>query len=213
MVGRIAHIFRKANWKINYTRKIFHFIIFTTAFIIGILLPIHTVAAFGAGAAVVISFTGIFPGVPLLSRLYSTLAREGDEPHRTYYLLVPLLATALAGLTTAYLFPALYQLGYLVSGWGDASGEPIGVRFGRHRYRVPTLTLTRCTRSLEGSAAVFTLSFLAAVLALFYLGFKSVLLPAFTASLFATLAEAVSPHGWDNFTVQIAACFGAWLVV
>jgi len=32
------------------------------------------------------------------------------------------------------------------------------------------------------------------------------------AALLATLVEAVSPHGWDNFTTQMAACMGVMMV-
>jgi len=38
-------------------------------------------------------------------------------------------------------------------GWGDAVGEPVGTRFGRHPYRVPSLAGVPATRTLEGSLA------------------------------------------------------------
>ncbi len=40
-----------------------------------------------------------------------------------------------------------------------------------------------------------------------------VLVGAAGAALCATLAEAFSPHGWDNLTTQLAACLGAFLAV
>ena len=47
-------------------------------------------------------------------------------------------------------------VGYLVAGWGDAVGEPVGTRFGRHPYRVPfTRRRARGPHASKGSMAVF----------------------------------------------------------
>jgi len=200
--------------KTNYSRKIFHFTIFTTAFVMGYLFPLHRVAAFGAGAGVVMFSLVFFPQRGCLRDIYSALAREDDEPNRGYYLIVPFIATAIGGVVTGFMFPGYYSVGYLVSGWGDAAGEPVGVRYGKHRYTVPTLTSTKCTRSLEGSSAVFAVSFISAFIVLLMLGFGSgALLLALGAGALATAVEAYSPHGWDNLTVQVAACAGVFLML
>ena len=204
-------------WKTNYSRKLFHVLVFTAAFVTGLLTPdqVHRVAAYGAGCGVFILVISAWPGHPWLGPMYEALAREQDEPHRTYHLLAPFAATAIGGLATGVLFAGFYQAGYLVAGLGDAAGEPVGVRFGRHRYRVPTLSGVKCFRSLEGSAAVLVVSFAAAALALHGLdyGTAEVLAGALGAALCAALVEAFSPHGWDNLTTQLAACLGAFAAV
>ncbi len=199
--------------KTNYSRKVFHFIVFTTAFCIGSFFPIHRVAAFGAGAGIVVLLLVLYPEKERLKSAYDALAREQDDPHRSYFLIIPFIATALGGVTTGILFSEFYQVGYLVAGWGDAAGEPVGVRYGKHKYRVPTLSKTVCYRSIEGSIGVFVCSFFAAMIVLVSLGYGagSILL-ALGAAICATMVEAVSPHGWDNFTTQFAACLGVCFI-
>jgi phytol kinase len=57
--------------------------------------------------------------------------------------------TAAGGMISNILFGKLAVVGYVVTGWGDAVGEPVGTRWGNHRYRVPTLTGIKCHRSLD----------------------------------------------------------------
>jgi phytol kinase len=201
----------RGGWRTNYSRKAFHVFVFTAAFMIGLLAPVHRVAAYGAGSGVFVAMIAAWPRHPWLAPMYNALAREQDEPHRTYHLLAPFAATAFGGIATGIVFPTFYQAGYLVAGLGDAAGEPVGVRFGRHRYRVPTLSSVKCFRSLEGSTAVLIVSFVAAALALHGLDYTStqILAGAVGAALLAALTEALSPHGWDNLTTQLAACLGA----
>lgn len=202
-------------WKTNYTRKVFHVFVFSAAFVIGVLAPVHRVAAYGAGSGVFIVMISAWPGHPWISSMYDALAREQDEPHRTYHLLAPFAATAFGGIATGILFPGFYQAGYLVAGLGDAVGEPIGVRFGKRKYRVPTLSSVKCFRTLEGSGAVLLASFAAAALALHGLDYTStqILAGAVGAAALAAMTEALSPHGWDNLTVQLAACLGAFVSI
>jgi hypothetical protein len=87
----------RCHWKTNYSRKVFHIFVFTAAFVIGILEPVHRVAAYGAGSGVFIIMISAWPKHPWLSSMYSALAREQDEPHRTYHLLALFVATAFGG--------------------------------------------------------------------------------------------------------------------
>ncbi len=95
-----------------------------------------------------------------------------------------------------------------VEQFGDAVGEPVATRFGKHPYRVPAMRGVVCTRTLEGSAAVFVVSTLAALVAVLTLHAASLtLLPVIGISIVigiaSALCEAISPHGWDNFTLQV----------
>jgi phytol kinase len=130
--------------------------------------------------------------------------------------MVPYFATLVGGIAANILFGPAAIAGYLVAGWGDAVGEPVGVRFGRHTYRVPSRRSVPSFRSYEGSAAVFVTSLLALVLAVavapsLSFSWHSILTVPLVA-LAATLAEAVSPHGWDNATMQIVPAFLAYMV-
>ena len=196
----------------HYTRKLFHFTIFSLATALQASHGMASVNAYAIGVVAVILY-GVARGGR--SAIFEAMARESDAPHRAFFVLAPLLTTALGGLAANALAGNFALVGYLVTGWGDAVGEPVGRRFGRHPYRVPSLLGAPCTRSLEGSAAVGLAAFLAAALTLAF-AFHTPL-PAAAAHgaliALATVAiEAASPHGSDNFTTMVAAALLAhWL--
>jgi phytol kinase len=95
--------------------------------------------------------------------------------------------------------------------------EPVGVRWGKHQYRVPSLSHVKSLRSLEGSAAVFFASALMILLGIalsphFNLNIVAVWKIPLLALLCAGV-EAVSPHGWDNATMQIIPAFLATILL
>jgi phytol kinase len=194
--------------KTGYTRKTFHFLIFTSAVAVQRVWGTPILCLFG-GMTTLVVFYAIFRGEGHL--LYEAMARENDTPHRTHYIVVPYLATLIGGLTSNILFGPVAVVGYMVAGLADAIAEPVGTRFGKHRYRVPSFRRVKSTRSLEGSAAVF-LACLPAItlgallcpdLALTSRSFLTVPLLAVAC----TVLEGVSPHGWDNATMQVIPAF------
>ncbi len=194
----------RSGWKTGYTRKLFHFLIFGTVVAVNRACGLAGVCVFGAATSLVIAYA--------LARgdghfMYEALAREKDAPHRTRFIVEPYLATLAGGLAANLFFPQTVVFGYLVAGLGDAVAEPVGTRFGRHRYRVPALGGVAAERSLEGSAAVLVVSALA-LLACLGLSPHFALTPqtagvAALLALAAAVAEAVSPHGWDNAVLQV----------
>lgn len=196
-----------------YTRKIFHFTIFTTAALLQIFAGLGMLMLFsGVVCAVVIAATLIGDGFPF----YEALARPTDAPHRTRFILIPMATTAAGGLLANVLFGSLFApVGYMVCGWGDAVGEPVGTRWGKHRYRVPSLFGLAATRSLEGSAAVALAGSLAACAALLVAGFPPgvALGVAAACGVLGALVEAISHHGLDNLTIQLAGAGVARLLL
>lgn len=199
------------------TRKVFHFAIFTAAALLGRALGIEAVNLLGgvvAGYVVVVLAVG--DGNPF----YESLAREGDAPRRSLHIVLPFLATAAGGVTSSALFGPHAVVGFAVTGFADAVGEPVGIRWGKHRYRVPTFGRgVKSERSIEGSAAVLVSAFAAAAVVLSTVpgdaagvppGLPRTLLVAITIALVVAVVEAVSPHGLDNFTLQIATAWVAW---
>lgn len=191
-----------------YTRKIFHFTIFTAAGLLQITRGLPAVVIFGSVTSLVVLYAvWRGDGFPF----YEAMARQSDAPRRTLFILIPLMTTALGGVTSNLFFPAWAYVGYLVCGWGDAVGEPVGTRWGRHRYSVPSMGGVKSTRSLEGSLAVFLAGSAATAIALLLQGIPmpQTLVIAFGAGLAGALVEAISTHGLDNFTVQLAASAAA----
>jgi phytol kinase len=97
--------------------------------------------------------------------------------------------------------------------WGDALAAVLGRQIGRRRY-----TVAGSTRSLEGSAVMFLVSWVATVVPLVLLSPASMDLGAAAGvaavtALGATIIEAVSPWGIDNLTVPVVSALVLVLMV
>jgi phytol kinase len=207
----VAALKRRRGWRTGDTRKLFHFLIFGGAVLVQRLAGFRGVCTYGAAVSLVI-LLALVRGEG--HAWYEAIARASDAPHRTWYVVVPWFATALGGLAANLWFPSHALFGYLAVGLADAVAEPVGIRFGRHRYRLPLPGRVRSWRSVEGSAAVFVAAFVAGALALALMERGSAgtiptasfatsgLLAAFAAA--CALVEAAAPHGWDNLLIQVA---------
>ena len=207
----LASKLRARGTAVPYTRKAFHLVIFTAAGVVHGLWGLPGTNTYGVVVAtLVLLAVARGDGDPF----YEALARETDRPRRSLFIVLPLATTAAGGLASALLAGPLAAVGYLVAGWGDAVGEPVGRRWGRHPYRVPSLAGVAAERTLEGSSAVFVVSWVAAVLALLGHGSPSeAVWVGLACAAAATLLEAFSHHGLDNLTVQVGASLTAvWLI-
>jgi phytol kinase len=195
-----------------YTRKIFHFLIFTTAGIFQFRFGLALVVLFGSIVSLFV-LAAVLAGEGFV--FYEALARQTDRPHRTLFVLVPLFTTALGGVLINLFFPAFSFIGYLVGGWGDAVGEPVGTRWGRHRYAVPSLMGVPAQRSLEGSAAVIVVSTAVAFIGLYLVNYPVPVAAgvALACGVGSAAVEAISNHGLDNLTIQVAAAGIAYVLL
>ncbi len=204
VVRFVSYLAAKKKLDIPYTRKIFHFFIFFAAGILKLFFSLQILILFGMITSLLVAYT-LLSGKKFL--LYKALARPKDAPNEKRYILIPFLATGLGGILSYTFFGNFSAVGFFVCGCGDAVGEVIGRRFGAHPYRVPSLSAVKAIRTLEGSIGVLIFSFFVAVPSLLFL--QVALLPAFAigaaVALFSAVVEAISSHGTDNLTVQLAA--------
>jgi phytol kinase len=196
----VAGGMRRRGVRVAYTRKLFHILVFTSAAAVHSVWALPGTLVFGSVVAAVV-LGAVVRGEGNV--LYDALARDSDRPHRTLFIVVPLITTALGGLGAALLAGPYAAVGYLAAGWGDAAGEPVGARWGRHPYRVPSLAGVAAIRTLEGSAAVFLVASAGSSVALMSIG-GAPLWGGVLCGAVAALVEAVSNHGLDNLTVQLA---------
>lgn len=199
---------RRRGVRVPYTRKMYHIVVFTAAALVHLQWGMPGAVAYGTVMALVV-LGAVAAGEGNL--LYDALARDTDRPHRTLFILVPLATTAVGGLAAAWITGPFAPVGYLAAGWGDAAGEPIGSRWGRHTYRVPSLAGVAATRSWEGSAGVFVVATLGCTVALATLEGVP-LWGGVVCGAVAAIAEGVSNHGLDNLTVQVAPALTAYLL-
>jgi phytol kinase len=191
--------------KTGYSRKMFHFIIFTLAAIMGLTTGFQAVQVFGVAIGIVV-VRAVLQGEK--NPLFRAIARPTDKPYEKYYIVIPFLMTAAGGMLSNILFGKWAVIGYAVTGWGDAVGEPAGTRWGKHKYKVPTLKRIDCYRSLEGSLAVFIASLTGSFIVLsfgFHLPVNMSFLAAVSVAMISTLVEAITFHSLDNLTLQVAA--------
>jgi phytol kinase len=203
----------KLNWKTGYTRKLFHFLIFITAFFYQTYFQLQGVFILGWSVTIVLIYACVKGNGNLF---YEALAREKDEPHRTKYIVYSYLATFFGGVISNLLFGKFALFGYAVTGIADAIAEPIGTRFGKHKYRVFSFDKNKIThRSIEGSLSVFAVSFIVPFFMLHYFDSAYVInyYLLFTAAVICMLTEAVSPSGFDNLLLQVTASFLFCLIV
>lgn len=198
-----GHLKTNIRLRTGYTRKVFHVLIFVSAVVVQALGGFAAVCVFGMMVSVVVGLA-VLRGPD--DRLYEALAREQDGPNRTYYIVVPYFATLIGGLASNILFGPLAVVGYLVGGLGDAAGEPVGTRWGRHRY-LSSGGKAMVTKTFEGSFAVLAASMVALVISVAItpeLHFDlraAIALPLI--AIVCALVEALSPRGWDNVPMQL----------
>jgi len=199
-------------WNTDHTRKIFHFLIFTAAAVIQFIWALPGVLLFGMTVAVVILWACVRKNQ---SPFYQSIARSRDNPHQLFFIVLPFIATGLGGLISNLLFRDYAIFGYLLVGWGDAAAEPAGIRWGRHKYSVLSMAGIKAIRSLEGSLTLFVIGIIACMLlSLFFQQDTQTMIPvALMCSLTGVLVEAVSIHGMDNLTVQVAVSGMAYLIL
>ena len=77
--------------RVNYTRKVFHFFIFTTAGLVQLMWGLPGVALFGTIVAVLVVWA-VWRGDG--DPFYEAMARDSDRPRRSLFILVPLATTA-----------------------------------------------------------------------------------------------------------------------
>ncbi|MCK4471616.1 MAG: phosphatidate cytidylyltransferase [Anaerolineae bacterium] len=112
-----------------------------------------------------------------------------------------------------YLFwesPHLLVASLMPMTWGDALAAILGRRYGQRKYSV-----LGSTRSVEGSLAMFLVSWLSTFLALLLLSplaWQTSLLYSLALAVFATLVEALSPWHIDNLTVPLLSAALLYLI-
>lgn len=212
IAGQYTATLHRRGWREGDTRKVFHFIVFSAAAVLRWQVDGGSVAVFGAVIACGI-LCAVWRGSQ--SPLFNALARPNDSPNQRLHVVAPLVCTAVGGVLAQCIAGRLAVIAFLVTGWGDAVGEPVGIRWGRHRYRVPTWGTQTAERSWEGSGAVLVASSLAAALGLVICGYSGmpVIVYGLSMGVFACIIEAISPHGFDNVTLMVAvACLSRYAV-
>ena len=164
--------------KVNYTRKINHFALFFIPMFIDNIIPVQRsielliIGSFVAVAGLIIYIKPIRTNSRLIQRMFLSFDRPEDRPNTLLWLTTQ---TAVAYLIIIPIVIYFYKIGYkdlllipiLVNGIGDGLAEPVGVRFGRLKYKTYALfSKIKYERTIEGSACVL---FTSIILIIFFI--------------------------------------------
>ena len=150
----------------------------------------------------------IYPILTLLekSKYYTSLFVEKEPGEIKQSMILYFLVVILITLISWGIFKRkdFTYVAMLIWGFGDASAALIGVPFGKHKIG---------NKSLEGSLAMFIVSFLTCIVFLHqsYSGID-LLIISVIASFIATITELFSSSKYDTFTVPFA-CILIMLII
>ena len=199
-----------AGIKVNYTRKIIHFALFFLPEYLKTFLPykagFDTILLSGTLFLLTIALMvrPIRNRFSLFNTAFASIDRPEDRPHTMLWLSTQVMATFPILCLVVYLLEQydrtiLIFITVIVAGLGDGLAEPVGVRFGRHKYATRALFSDRkYTRSYEGSACVFVSGIFACLILKGEMSSFELILALTIIPIAMTLAEAFSPHTWDS---------------
>lgn len=196
--------------KVNYTRKINHFALFFIPMFVDNIIPVQgsiellIIGSFISIASLIIYIKPIRTNSMIIQRMFLSFDRPEDRPNTLLWLSTQIVVGYLILIPIIIYF---YRIGYedllliplLVNGIGDGFAEPVGVRFGRFKYKTYALfSKIKYERTIEGSACVFFTSVI--VIIFFQSGFTSseFFCVLIVFPIVMTLAEAFAPHTWDT---------------
>lgn len=211
------------NLKVNYSRKINLFFETAISLLINIFLA-NKIDGFNAsdvwialwGVWIVVYLKYVVLSQPVRERIdffmvqFKALDRPEDRPYTIYWLTTQMVSLWVVILILGALSPTAMIIAVFIMNFGDGLAEPVGITWGKHKYKVKAFMTRRWYwRSYEGSATVFVVSIISVIAGYFIVGAWSLLqffLMLIIVPPVATLAEAVSPHTWDS--ASVTGCSG-----
>lgn len=202
--------------KVNYTRKVMHILYFVWPQLLDTeILKFHKTILTELWNVVIVFLALITMLEPIRKRgalfefLFKAVDRPEDRPYTNFWFISQLAVSIVIIATMSVFFQYvdkenLVFVPLIVLVIGDGLAEPVGVRFGRHKYTVKGLFIeTEYERSIEGSLCVWASALVAIVI--YYVNFSK---PSITFALcllppLSTFVEAASPHTWDNPSILL----------
>jgi len=206
------------NLKVNYSRKINLFFETAVSLLINIFLA-DNIDGFSSsdmwialwGVWIVVYLKYVVLSQPVRERFdffmvqFKALDRPVDRPYTIYWLTTQMVSLWVTILILGAVSPTAMIIAVFIMNFGDGLAEPVGITFGKHKYKVKAFMARRWYwRSYEGSATVYIVSIFCVIGGWLIVGVWSTLqfiLMLILVPPIATLAEAISPHTWDSATV------------
>ncbi len=208
----------KLDMKVNYTRKINHILIWFIPPAVDAMIQVDETflsSTWNVFAAFSIHLLFMLPirnldKTGFINTIFSTIDRPEDRPNTLKWMISQNAATGLSIIPFNFLFDKwglskIMLIPLMIVTFGDGLAEPIGIRFGKHKYKTTALFTDKTyTRSYEGSACVFLSGVI--MIGILYNEFETLefILNMALIPIMATLAEAFAPHTFDNPLIIIS---------
>ena len=200
----------KYNIKVNYTRKIHHFSLLFFPVLLASYYPyehelLGLIGAFSFIWTIVPFYLRKY--IPTFETCFLSFDRPEDRPFTLLWLITQFFFGLVIGISVAIFaefyfgipWPKIALLVLCLAHIGDGLAEPIGVRFGKVRYKTYALfTRRRYYRTLEGSITVLISTVLVIVWFNYLFTDKQFIVALITLPITLMVTEAISPHTWDG---------------
>lgn len=217
VVGNVAWLLRQRGLRDGFSRKLNHFILSALSGVCLFGLPDESFVPTAVAASVLVLLVYVWSAhssYEFVSRVIRSNVRDRDGEKGNFFVFLPLLTGQIATYSALALVSPLYaKVAFCAMGLGDGLAEPVGLRFGKRRYSVyDPVWRVQNTKSIEGSSAVFSVSLISCLVALWFGGSAhgwELILVSLAFSALMTVVEALSPRGLDN--MLIVGCGAAFL--
>ena len=136
--------------------------------------------------------------------MFKAVDRPEDRPHTLFWFSSQIIVGLMVIIPFSIYFNYIDKIGLifipiLINGLADGLAEPVGIRFGKHKYQTKALLSSKkYTRSYEGSFCVFIVSTIIIACFYNYINLNQYLFSLFIIPIMSTLTEAFAPHTWDS---------------
>ncbi|KAL0585147.1 hypothetical protein ABG067_005043 [Albugo candida] len=203
---------KSSRFKVNYTRKLQHF----AAYMVPLVIRSEYRGPLPLAWGDFFSMLGFLVLIkPIRERStffmlqFNSLDRPEDRPNTLAWIIAGNIAPGmLILLFFRWLSPdqgALIFIIVFITGIGDGLAEPVGITWGRHKYKTRgCFSKRKYTRSWEGSACVFLSGMIFPALQYAdFASFRQVLLAMLILPPTMAYAEATAPHTMDTPVLMI----------
>ncbi|CAF1264002.1 unnamed protein product [Adineta ricciae] len=207
---------RSSHFKVNYTKKIQHLAVHVIPLVISTHKSDHSIL-YNLISLTWSYYTVLLTNLILIKPLrerstflmtqFNSIDRPEDRPHTLMWVTlcnnVPTYAVTIffRWLFNIYGFDMNAVFIFtLVNTVGDGLAEPVGIYFGKHRYKTRgCFNRTRYERSFEGSACVFISAvFFTSIFSFTFRSYLQIWITLLILPISMTVAEATSPHTCDS---------------
>lgn len=194
-------------------RKILHFILLTSLFVFVFAFKTWWISAISCLLIIIIAYPILLFFEKNKSFSETTTERKKGEIRGSLVLVFLMFATVIS-ICWGWLGNNILVLAVIYAwGYGDAFAALIGTKFGKHKiYK---------KKSLEGTLAMFIVSFIVVFAILFFgnlISWYGALITSLIIAISATIVELYTPNGLDTVTcpftslvvmLPLLLCFGA----